>query len=1190
MSRNALFQPPVCFTRRLEDLKEAPELDAATARLLMQVELGFTLMELLHLDDEPITSVWAILSGFPIRHYRLQNLNEKDRRAIANARQLVPFSARFAWINALRTYREIDQSWRNYDLEEDEEALELSERFISEQKIIRQPLHQRIYEECLQSTLRFRERELKAVVSEDTYQFKARTEEASQIILVKFPQEQLLAAQQHTTEWFTVPCSKKPVSFTLEDLVAEAEYLDCREDEIAQRYGWAPEEKGKWRERIKKIDLRSVSEDLSVAEKSDLPVVINGLAHVPGMVGSGKSTFALLLASYLHRNHAQQRIALVVGDVQSAVKLANQINGWFCDDPEVDTPAATVILGKGQQDKNRRNFLSSDDYREHQKRGQPHWGERWLNPACPLQSLLDTTEIQEKLNGLPLIPGDEPCHSLKKVPRGGMSRKLSGPSYGCPFFSTCPSKQAYRDLPKSNIWITTPGAIAMAGLPLQLDLRPIKVGELVYEQSNIVVFDEIETVSQWFDGVYAKDITLVNEKDGVFDEVSVPTEEYMRDNRVPPILMQRWTGAERDALKAITATLTMLDPKLGHQYLQDWVARGYFTPFTLMFRLSRRLVGLPEFDPPDSSESDRTNNLRLVKSTMAHFEMMMEHRLLEPRRNTSSEVKQLLLILQQINNAGGSAADKTIHRACRAWIEDVLSQKNLPQQNNPSAEDLPASEDEDIETLAYRLQFALTVHLLDRHARTVFYEWQNSPPTINDDFLMQRRMPSAMMNILPLPVTGRQFGTYVTQTKLKTSIAQSSNTLSLFAYANIGRNYVLNFHRLLTDFCGQRGPSVLALSGTSFLPHSTQFHFEALPQAVLLPEESAREAISQSAFEFLPQYKEGKPIRISGQIAQQRMGLFKDVARALVRGSGHLQKTLTDIVERGASCSSESKRWGDRDRLLLLVNSYEQARWAANELHQCWPDYRGKIYHLVRSSDVLNEHDSESDDVIQSLPLRRSDIESFAQTGGKILVAPMNAIGRGFNILNSHGKAAFGAVYFLTRSYPHPQDTVAIARELNRRASDWLEMEDFEAWIEDGVGKQAEALRRIARTYWRSVEQRAYYRTLVDDDERPDAEEKLGAFPRKDLAATTVGLVIQAVGRLLRGGVPFQAYFVDAAWAPKSASSQGEELDTDKTSLLAAMIPLLGDYVHESEVSSALYKPLAEALENIEGMDWELSR
>ncbi len=55
----------------------------------------------------------------------------------------------------------------------------------------------------------------------------------------------------------------------------------------------------------------------------------------------------------------------------------------------------------------------------------------------------------------------------------------------------------------------------------------------------------------------------------------------------------------------------------------------------------------------------------------------------------------------------------------------------------------------------------------------------------------------------------------------------------------------------------------------------------------------------------------------------------------------------------------------------------------------------------------------------------------------------MNAIGRGFNILNANGKAAFGAIYFLTRPYPHPHDTQAIAQEMNRRALDWADKADF---------------------------------------------------------------------------------------------------------------------------------------------------
>ena len=58
----------------------------------------------------------------------------------------------------------------------------------------------------------------------------------------------------------------------------------------------------------------------------------------------------------------------------------------------------------------------------------------------------------------------------------------------------------------------------------------------------------------------------------------------------------------------------------------------------------------------------------------------------------------------------------------------------------------------------------------------------------------------------------------------------------------------------------------------------------------------------------------------------------------------------------------------------------------------------------------------------------RSDIEDFAQTNGKILIAPLQAIGRGYNILNRDGKAAFGTIFFLTRPMPYPADSQSLAR------------------------------------------------------------------------------------------------------------------------------------------------------------------
>lgn len=485
------------------------------------------------------------------------------------------------------------------------------------------------------------------------------------------------------------------------------------------------------------------------------------------------------------------------------------------------------------------------------------------------------------------------------------------------------------------------------------------------------------------------------------------------------------------------------------------------------------------------------------------------------------------------------------------------------------------------------MQFALTVALLDRHTRIVFYEWHNRPTTIEGE-QPHRRMPVAMLDILPLPPTGRQFGTYYAQ-RSDNRARNGKNRLSLFAYTNIGRAYALNFHRLLTDFDGRPGPNVLALSGTSYLPDSTVFHvgtLQEMPQGVLMSGKEARIAIGASRFTFLPQLKRSGDgaLRISGMPERQKMGLFREVVQALVgkSGIGPLGQELAELQHFG---EHKPGRWRDRTRILLLVNSYNQARWAADELRRYWPSRTKQIYHLRRSDNRTAAEDMLDDEenngaMGEAGGLNRTDIESFAQTDGIILVAPLNAIGRGFNVLNRHGKAAFGAVYFLTRPYPHPHDTQAIAQEINRRALDWVNDPTFSAWEKDGVLRRAEAVRRSAAMYWRSVEQRSFYRTLRDD-------ETLRAYPRHDLAATTAGYVVQAVGRLLRGGVPFRAYFVDAAWAPNSAKPNAEDFDTEATSLLVAMILRMAEYAAvKNTVGWALYEPLAEALERTANLRW----
>ncbi len=101
-----------------------------------------------------------------------------------------------------------------------------------------------------------------------------------------------------------------------------------------------------------------------------------------------------------------------------------------------------------------------------------------------------------------------------------------------------------------------------------------------------------------------------------------------------------------------------------------------------------------------------------------------------------------------------------------------------------------------------------------------------------------------------------------------------------------------------------------------------------------------------------------------------------------------------------------------------------------------------------------------------------------------------------------------------------------------------------------------------------------------------DLEPTLLISPRRDLAATTAGLIIQAIGRLLRGGVPFYAYFTDAAWSPKTAKDGPSVKEEADTSLLQAMIDVINEYADPADpVGHALYGDLAEAISCTVGLN-----
>ena len=454
--------------------------------------------------------------------------------------------------------------------------------------------------------------------------------------------------------------------------------------------------------------------------------------------------------------------------------------------------------------------------------------------------------------------------------------------------------------------------------------------------------------------------------------------------------------------------------------------------------------------------------------------------------------------------------------------------------------------------------------LLDRNIRIVFYEWYNKPDTVItelNEFSLERS-PGSLLDILPLPPTGRRFGTYYAQNLPIGQDIQASqknpeaNTLSVFAYPNIGRVFVTRFHELFRDIEEKDGPNTLLLSGTSWLPHSSRWHIHVPLHGILDPSSTTQNAIALSTFAYLPQAgKDGNPIRISGPSEK-----LEPVQQLIEMLHPLLQKELTSLQNLG---QTDPTYWEDRERILLLLNSYEQCEWAFDRLRDVWVGNKSLLLPLKRPDEE------------DTYGIFRSDIEDFASTGKKILIAPMQAIGRGYNILNPNGKAAFGAIYFLTRPMPAPADTQVLAAEMNRLTLEWFKDTSLPVWKRPVLYEKFCDVRRDATEHWRKAERRRFYRQLDHNKLQTQYSE------RYDLSATTAGYIIQACGRLLRGGVPFHAYFIDAAWAPLYARQPLGFKETPQTSLLAGMMEILSLYVQDP-IGEALFGAIVQALSNIQ--------
>ncbi|MBZ9533268.1 hypothetical protein KGR20_03225 [Cytobacillus oceanisediminis] len=350
-------------------------------------------------------------------------------------------------------------------------------------------------------------------------------------------------------------------------------------------------------------------------------------------------------------------------------------------------------------------------------------------------------------------------------------------------------------------------------------------------------------------------------------------------------------------------------------------------------------------------------------------------------------------------------------------------------------------------------------------------------------------------------------------------------SFKLIEYFGIGRFLLTEWHQIFENAYGNKGPALVLLSGTSHLPGSVHYHLNIEPKWII-ESNRKRSVIMQ---QFFPKYDEKRERDITVSGTENRKENLRKLAASL----------KADIQWELNYWKSKKERRG----VILVVNSYEDVVHVGEAfIHDS--KWKGRFRLLSK--------ENKNDDIWYP----RSLIEQFSETGAEVLVAPLLAVGRGYNILNENREALFGSAFFLVRPYPIPNDMTFIIQSLHANLEYFYrEIEDEGLTYADGLKK----LRNLSRRRFEHMYQRPDFWSILSEKER------------EILSWYIFVPVWQMIGRLLRGGKDANIYYCDAKFHEKVKGGH---------SLLEYWQKLMHKYDHEA-VFQALYGPFIKSIDDV---------
>ncbi|MDJ0713066.1 MAG: hypothetical protein QNJ54_02450 [Prochloraceae cyanobacterium] len=1106
------------------------------ARLITDVELGLTLLAQVAPKD-PATSVSVLLLGYRFPFESLQN--DANWQKIQNALFYLIRRKGRQWEQCLKEYIQLPETLKIFELTQPQDTprqipctifpRRWREIYLPTLSVV--PPHKKIplhlaHEGYCYVTIRHRGESVEVPI----YIPQA---------VANLPNSANRASFQRTRQ-----ANNPSATVTLEELLEDAQEID----ELLKHSGQKPEN---FYKRLSRVALQlydANTDDFQPGNK----LTLEKLVHIVGLLNVGKST--LLQVLIYHFAKKGFRCALIVNDVVEAVRLAYLFRFGM------DIPAVP-ILGNNRAEQLKKVYepiLQTQG--EEIDRGAIHPAWRWFSHVCPLLALVKAEEKWEF--------GNEPCHNLyhnkdrQQDPDDDDFEDKD--KYTCPFYYQCPRHQLEKDIATATVWILTPASLIHTPVPRQVFLernirsgnfvyKKVRFAEAVYSECDFLFVDEADRVQVQLDEKFAPDeVLLDNSANSFLNKLGHNISPLYNSNRISMTapLFKTWTIAQFDAQKAINHICPLL---YGNEELVNWLGNSPFTGYSLFARLIGDRVSPQEEEKPAQKQ----------KKTRQGYNKERE----EERKQRQQLLETLREFFRHPLNPrkGGKLANIALTALSLDDIDIVLEDIEKWWLDWLNTNEIDCPEKEEFKQLKLQTYFAILIAILDNRLGFLVDNLNEIRQFIDlhdlSEWLVQRP-PRDYLPIIPSSPVGNILGFQYTRDR-----TSKGGKLQYFRYVGVGRALLLNFPTLWA-VDNWDGPHTILISGTSYAPGSPAYHIKEKPTVLLEPADNNTAGdvgIRDSKFYLSPQQSDGEYIAISGLKPDPRKEAALKMVKAICNSPGKANNFLDRVFEEIQNLARENRdKWGDRELILLINNSYDEAEWVGSNL---------KSYYRKNLDEIqILRRDNAPEDLSG---IRRGQIGEIKDFPIRVLSAVLMAMERGVNPLNKQGIAAFGAAVFLCRPMPVPDDWQSTVRQLNHWA---LKHEQDPSFYEIG-----DKLDRVGDIFYHRAVAK-----MLELNCRAFGFKQLTPEERSVLCWTQLVSIWQIIGRLVRGGVPCIVHFLDVKFAPQSAEGG---MDKETTSLLIGIIKQLEAAMdgqdlrpYEKTLANALYGAFYNALRNTEGL------